>query len=360
MNDGLARAIFGAGCLIRGTPVMRYVEELEVSQWWSEGDIREMQLRKLRSLLAHANEHSPFHRRRFASRGFDCRVGSLDDLKALPSVDRKEMAAHRLEIQNAGNGERLVFSKTAGTTSVPLLFHRSADWDAQHRAAIARGCRWYGIDPWARTALLWSIPPRAAQRLAMRASDFLLNRFRQKSFDLSADTLETFYRSLDGVRCLSGYSSMLYELARYVNQRGGRQRRLSIALVKGTSEKILPHYQSAALAAFGTKIAGEYGSAEAGIISFECPEGSWHVNMDHVIVEVENDEIVVTNLISHTFPFIRYRLGDYVKLRNGSSCPCGRKGPVIEDVMGRAGLRVLGKSETVFPSVAIDQIIKRL
>jgi phenylacetate-CoA ligase len=361
MHANLARVLFGVGCRLRGSPVMRYVEELEESQWWSEADLREMQLRKLRSLLVHAREHSPFYRRHFESNGFDCGIDSLVDFKKLPSVGKNEIAARHREIQNPGPGGRLVFSKTAGTTSIPLRFYRSQDWDAQHRAAIARGLRWYGVDMWTPNAMLWAIPPGTIERVKVRIGDFLLNRFRQRSLDLDGETLEAFYRALGGgVRYLSGYSSMLYEFARHVNERHRGERRQSLALVKGTSEKILPHYQGAAREAFGTKITGEYGSAEAGIIAFECPEGSYHVNMDHVIIEVEDDEIVVTNLVSHSFPFIRYRLGDYIRLAEGTPCPCGRKGLVIEDIMGRSGLRVYGKAGKVFPSIAMDQIIKRL
>ena len=360
MNNGLARIIYFTGARFRGTPVARYLAELEESQWWSEDEIREMQMRKLRSLLEHAREHSSFYRNYFERNGFDCGIGSLDDLKALPSLGKKDMVAHRDEIQNRGLGGRLVFSKTAGTTSVLLSFYRTSDWDAQHRAAIARGYRWYGVDLWMRAGILWSIPPGRRQRLKARASDVFLNRFRQKSFEMNERTLEPFYRRLAKAEYLDGYTGMLYEFARFINERHPGERRLSLKLVKGTSEKIYPHYQEAARKAFGRSITSEYGAAESGIIAFECPEGSLHVNMDHSVVEVENDEIVLTNLMSHSFPFIRYRLGDYIKLKEGFVCPCGRKGLVIDEIVGRVGLRIHGRGGIVFPSVAIDLIIKPL
>lgn len=360
MNAGLARTIYLVGCRLRGIPVPRYLAELEDSQWWSEEEMREAQLEKLRSLLAHARDHSPFYRELFRERGFDCGVRSLADLKALPTLGKKDMVAHRGAIQNEGRGGRLVFSKTAGTTSVLLDFYRTADWDAQHRAAIARGYRWYGVDLWMRSGILWSIPAKRGLRAKARVGDVLLNRFRQRSFEMSERTLEPFYRKLVGATYLDGYAGMLYEFARFVNERHRGERPLALKLVKGTSEKIYPHYQEAAREAFGTKITSEYGAAEAGIIAFECPAGSLHVNMDHVIVEVEGGEIVVTNLLSHSFPFIRYRLGDGVTLKTGFSCPCGRKGLVIDEIVGRVGLRIIGRGGVVFPSVVIDLIIKPL
>jgi phenylacetate-CoA ligase len=360
VNDALAKTIFEAGCRIRGTNVPAYLAELKESQWWSEADLKTAQLAKLRSLLAHAWERSPFYRRHFESARFDCRPGSLDDLKALPSLGKKDVASRREEIQNAGRGGRLVYSKSAGTTSIPLSFYRSRDWDAQHRAAVMRGYSWYGVEPWSRHGRLWAVPAKPSDRLKARVGDALLNRFRQKSFDLNPETLEDFYRRLAGAEYLAGYSQPLYEFARFVNERHAGEGLLALKLVKGTSEKIYPHYRAEARAAFGRSITSEYGASEAGIIAFECPEGTNHVNMEHVIVEIENDEIVVTNLLSYSFPFIRYRLGDFVKLREGFSCPCGRKGLVIDEIAGRVGFKIYGTGDEVFPSVAIDLIMKAL
>jgi phenylacetate-CoA ligase len=360
MNNSLARMIYRAGCRMKGASVLAYLEELKESQWWSGEKHEAVQLEKLRTLLAHARERAPFYREYFERHGFDCEVDSLASFKALPSVGKKEIASHRDAIQNEGRGGKLVYSKTAGTTSVPFPFYRSADWDAQHRAAIARGCSWYGVDPWTRSGHLWSISPRRSLRLKNRFLDFLQNRFRQKSFDLSPKMFEDFYRKLARAEHLAGYTGILYEFARFVNERHAGGEFHGLKLVKGTSEKIFPHYQDAARIAFGQPIRSEYGAAEAGIIAFECPEGSLHVNEEHVIVEIENGEIVVTNLLSHSFPFIRYRLGDYIRLREGFACSCGRKGLIIGDITGRVGLSVYGSGGRVFPSVVLDLIIKSL
>src|SRR5690606_4032961 len=101
----------------------------------------------------------------------------------------------------------------------------------------------------------------------------------------------------------------------------------NLKLVRGTSEKIFEKYQQEAVQAFGRRIVSEYGAAESGIIAFECAEGSMHVNMETCIVEVENGEILVTNLVSRSFPIIRYRLGDYIELDTHTKCLCGREHP---------------------------------
>lgn len=66
-----------------------------------------------------------------------------------------------------------------------------------------------------------------------------------------------------------------------------------------------------------------------------------HINMENVILEEVNGEAVVTNLLSRSFPIIRYKLGDYIKLAPESfKCKCGRAHPVLLDVLGRVGKRL--------------------
>lgn len=358
MSPTLYRTIYIAGSRLRGTPVMPRLRALLESQWLPAESMRLLQLERLNSLLEHAASRSPFYRRIFGEHGLDLPIDSISDLEKLPAVDKRAMRRNEAEIRNGGRGGRLIKSSTSGTSGEPLEFYRDAGWDAGHRAAIARGYSWYGVDPWSRRGLLWGIRRGIGGRVASRAGDILQNRFRGKRFDLSEDTLEDFRRRLAGAELLEGYSSMIYELARHIDRRG--EGRIPLKLVKGTSEKIFPHYHEESRKAFGRPVTSEYGAAETGIIAFECPEGSMHVNMDHVIVEEAEGEIIVTNLISYSFPFIRYRLGDSVKIDFEASCPCGRETPVIREITGRIGGKIVGISGKEYPSLVIYYIIKAL
>ena len=131
-------------------------------------------------------------------------------------------------------------------------------------------------------------------------------------------------------------------------------------MVKGTSEKIFPHYNSEIFEAFGSNIISEYGAAESGLIAYECKYGNMHINMENVIVEEDNGEIIVTNLLSKSFPIIRYRLGDYIKIRsNKFHCECGIRHTIIDEVMGRVGKNVYGL-EKMYPSLVFYNIFKNL
>jgi phenylacetate-CoA ligase len=361
MSEAFFKQVYIIGSRVRRTRVLGYLDRLNESQFWSGELQRRHQLDRLRALLEHAQAHAPFYRARLEKYGIGPgEIETLDDLQRIPPVSKEEILAHRDTIQNDGLGEGLVCSETSGSTGEPLVFYRDLAWDAQHRAAIARGCRWYGVVPWMRSGLLWGIPSNRWRRLHVRFEDFFQNRFRERRFDLSDETLEAFCRRLRGARFLEGYSSMIYELARYMNERRPGGDAIPLRLVKATSEKIYPHYQREAQRAFGRRMTSEYGAAETGIIAFECPTGTMHVNTDHVIVEVEGREVIVTNLLSFSFPFIRYRLGDYVKLREHVVCACGREGPAVDEVSGRVGRRIYGSGERIFPSLTIYYVIDSL
>jgi phenylacetate-CoA ligase len=188
--------------------------------------------------------------------------------------------------------------------------------------------------------------------------DFLVNRFRL--FDYDPEKLQRLLPKLDRVNIIEGYSSMIYELANLIQKQKPAFRELK--LVKGTSEKVYPHYQDVAKEVYGRSIANEYGSTESGIIAFECPHGSMHITMEGVYVEEDPADggIVVTNLQSFSFPSIRYKLGDQIRLAPAAYlCPCGMHSPVILEVTGRIGKKLYGR-ERIYPSLTLYYIFKNL
>jgi phenylacetate-CoA ligase len=159
---------------------------------------------------------------------------------------------------------------------------------------------------------------------------------------------------------VQGYSSMIYNIAKALNADASLPRPGRLKLVKGTSEKIFEAYQEEARKAFGMRIVSEYGAAETGLIAFECPHGSMHVHMEGCHVEVLDGEAVVTNLLSRSFPIIRYRLGDKIELApEDFECACGMKHTVIREVLGRVGKVVHGRTRQ-FPSLVFYYVFKNI
>ena len=72
-----------------GRPTMRYLRELDTSQWLSPSALREVQGHKLRELLRHAHANVPFYRRRMERASVDIDASDpFDALSRLPLLDK--------------------------------------------------------------------------------------------------------------------------------------------------------------------------------------------------------------------------------------------------------------------------------
>lgn len=353
----ISKLIYRAGILARNKKVLTNLEFLLKSQSWSVEELKAYQTDKLKTLLENAYRNSPFYRKKFDDAGLDIKsVKNLSDLASVPFLTKDDVLSNAKDIQINLSDEKMFYSETSGSTGKPLVFYRNQDWDAWHRASIFRGYSWYGIKPWDKNGYLWGYNLAFKRRIKTRFLDLLQNRFRL--FSYQDEEIENFAKKLAGADFLSGYSSMIYEVAKRINSLPVKPE-LKLKMIKGTSEKIYDSYQEEAKKAFGRKIISEYGAAEAGIIAFECPSGNMHVNMETVIVEEIDGEIAVTNLASRSFPIIRYRLGDYIKLDESTSCACGMKHPIIKEVLGRVGKVIYGKKDQ-YPSLTLYYVFKNL
>jgi phenylacetate-CoA ligase len=252
---------------------------------------------------------------------------------------------------------KLFLSDTSGTSGKTLKFYRNEEWDSCNRAAMFRGYSWYNVDPWERNGYLWGYNFDRKEKIKTKIFDFLQNRFRMFSYD--EKEILIFAKKLKYARYIAGYSSMIYEIAKIINKYK-ISNNYNLKMIKGTSEKIYDSYQNEIIKAFGKKMINEYGAAESGLIAFECPEGTMHINIENVLIEEENNEIIVTNLLSKSFPIIRYKLGDYIKLApEDYKCSCGIQHPAIIEVLGRVGKKIEGKNYS-FPSLSLYYVFKNL
>ena len=352
----IQKSIYLAGMRFRNGKIFDCYASLKESEGWSLERLRQNQLDRLKQLLDHAYRNSPHYQKKFDAHGFHpCQLKSLEDLPLVPVTLKEEVLDHCKEIQLTVRGEKMFFSETSGSTGRPLVFYRNQEWDAWHNASVMRGYSWHGVSPWEKNGYLWGYNIAPRKRFKVKMLDLLQNRFRLFSYE--ERQLDAFLKKLESAAFLNGYSSMVYEVARRVNATGSSHR-YRLKMVKGTSEKIYDAYRVEVEKAFGIPIVSEYGSAEGGIIAFECAKGSMHINMETVIVEQVDDEVVLTNLVSSSFPIIRYKLGDYIRLGAGG-CACGMAHPVIEEVTGRVGAVIRGKSNS-YPSLTLYYVFKNL
>jgi len=346
------KIIYLVGEYIKNPLIRKRLDELKQTEYASFDTLEALQLERLKKLLYHARNNTHFYAQRL--KDIDIDHITLKSLKDIPTLTKQDLYKYNKEIHTKYDNKKLIKSETSGSTGEALVFFRTKNWDAYHRAAQLRGYSWYDVNPWDKNIYFWGFNPSLKQKLKMRVLDFLMNRYRIFSFD--EREIKKTIGILQKCSYVEGYSSAIFTLAQSLDKMGLSFDHLK--LVKGTSEKIYDSYQDTIKKVFHAKMTSEYGAAEAGIIAFECPYGNMHTVMENVIVEEVNDKIVVTNLHSYSFPIIRYELGDYIKL-GGYDCPCGRKHMIIEEVTGRIGKKIIGYNSS-YPTLTLYYIFKNI
>lgn len=352
--------IFLLGQRWRNPSLAKIYNSLKQSEKYSLEDLQKMQLERLKDLVSFAYKNSSYYKRVFdIAKVHPDDIQNLTDISKLPLLTKQDLLRYNQEIHTTKivKYSKLFKANTSGTTGQSLQFVRDEYADSYNRASIFRGYSWYNVHPWDFNGYFWGFNFSGLQKIKTRLLDFLVNRFRL--FSYTEKYFLHFIRRIKKAVYLEGYSSMIYQTAKLINERKYPKPK-NLKMVKGTSEKIYESYQEEVQKAFGLKMISEYGAAETGIIAFECPYGNMHLNMEGVVVEEIEHEIVVTNLSMKSFPVIRYKLGDYIELEKSEIfCPCGMKHPVLKEINGRIGEVIYGKRE-IYPSLYFYYIFKNL
>lgn len=363
VNNTMARGVFFALERARREPVGRCLAELRLNERLEPAAIQQLQQNKLQELLRFAFRRNDYFRRRMSS------YESVKDLTSIPVLTKKDLRTDYNQIITPGFN-RLDLVKTSGSTGEPLKFYRDRTVFAHTLASVLRGHAWHGIEVGAKEAMLWGIPAGRTHRMQMRLRDALLNRFRERDYTLDPVVLLEFYQKMlrRGPDYLYGYSSMVYEFALFVMERQLPGRELGLKGVVCTAESIHDYQRAAIERTFGCRVISEYGSAETGIISYECAHGRHHISDDCVYVEILDDDnkpvgvgdvgkVTVTVLHSFAAPIIRYQLGDYASLSD-ETCKCGVNLSLIDQIVGRTSGIIVTPSGRCFHSIVLYYIMK--
>lgn len=353
----LYKVLYKIGVQLRNPSISLHTAFLSESQNWSLEKLKEYQLFKLKELITYSYENSVFYKNHFKENNFHpSQLNKLKDLKKIPILEKLDLIENNSDIHTNWKGKCLT-AVTSGSSGQSLRFQRDESADSFNRATIQKSYLWFGVYPWDLNGYFWGFNFSFLKKMKTSFLDFIQNRFR--IFNYNSHNLKRFVKKINKATYIHGYSSMIYQTAKFINKKGLIKPK-GIKMVKGTSEKIFKSYHDEVIKAFGTKIISEYGATESGIIAFECPEGNMHINMEGVLVEEIDHEIIVTNLQMKSFPIIRYKLGDYIELdKSEFKCKCGRNHKILKEVTGRIGLPIYGNTE-IYPSFTFYYIFKNL
>ena len=322
---------------------------LRDAQWWSAGQIADLQNAKLARLFSIARNHCPFYRERFSALGLRSDGDDqLAELRKLPPIDKTTIRKNLARMTNHTVRGGLYTLNTGGSTGEPLTFYVDRRRMACDKAARMLTHAWYDVLPGDREVYLWGAPAELnAQDRLKQLRDRVTNELLLEAFNMSPARIASYIGQINRFepRSIFGYPSSLSLLAAWCQRNHLPFLGQKLAAVFTTGEVLDDQDRERIQRFFGAPVANGYGSRDGGFIAHQCPHGRMHIMAHHLIVEVVDDkgrlvppgntgEIVVTHLDAHATLFIRYRTGDLgVISHNG--CPCGRRLAILERVCGR-------------------------
>jgi phenylacetate-coenzyme A ligase PaaK-like adenylate-forming protein len=338
-------AIRGRVATIMDARLPEHIERLG----WDDERRHAHQTERLRALLAHALEQSPFHARRLA--GIDPSTFELSDLDSLPTMTKAEMMEGYDELLTDRRLTRaLVEDHLAASTREPSLLLGeyvclASGGSSGLRGVFVQSLAQYGefccsiVRPtMAKLAAFGGAPPGGLTlAVVAAASPVHSTAFGSSTASGTVNAVsipstlpvEEIVARLNELQppAMQGYPSKLVHLAN--EQRAGRLK-ISPFAVTATSEMSTPEDRALIGEAFGVPVVNQFGSTE-GLVGHSAPGEEVLVLADDMcLVEVvDPTKVLVTNLHNLTQPLIRYELNDCFEVVPGD-------GPLRARVKGRA------------------------
>lgn len=168
-----------------------------------------------------------------------------------------------------------------------------------------------------------------------------------------------------GVTGYTGTPSFLHTLltkARELNT----PLKIEVAFVTG--EMLPPSLRAELESDFGVRVLQGYGTADLGLVAYECAEkDGLHLHPECIVELIDigtgqlaepgqPGEIVVT-LFDQAYPLIRFATGDISSWKEPALCACGRTAPKLSGLIGRVGDAVKVKGMFV-RGTQIEGVIK--
>jgi phenylacetate-CoA ligase len=335
--------------------------------------IRHLQLQRLKSIIASALK-TPFYSRRLPSVGINSPddIKTLDDLRRIPFTMKDDLRQNYPKgLLSVDTSEVVRIHTSSGTTGIPTVIYLSAkDLDAatdiMARSITATGagrtdilqnmmsyglftgglCMHYGAE---RVGLM--VIPAAGGNTKRQVS--LMNDFRTTVLHITPSYLLHIHSKL------AEYGVKVEDLALKKAFIGAEPHS------EGTRSKIEELYKIDAYNSYGLSEMNGPG------VAFECVyKNDLHLWEDAYIVEIINPktgqlvpdgqegEVVLTNLIRHAMPLMRYRTRDLAFLHT-EPCKCGRTHRRLSRILGRSDDMLIINGVNVFPS-QIEEVVMKI
>jgi len=352
---------------------------MEIKYWNKEVEtadrekIRQIQLQRLKTIIASALK-TPFYSKRLPSVGVKSPddIKSLDDLREIPFTMKDDLRQNYPKgLLSVDTSEVVRIHTSSGTTGIPTVIYLSAkDLDAA-TDIMARSIYATGAD---KTDILQNmmsyglftgglVMHYGAERVGLmvipaaggntKRQVQLMKDFRTTVLHITPSYLLHIHSKL--AECGVKVSDLALRKA-FIGAEPHSE---------NTRKKIEELYSIDAYNSYGLSEMNGPG------VAFECVyKNDLHLWEDAYIVEIINPktgevlpdgqegELVLTNLIRHAMPLMRYRTRDLAFLHT-EPCQCGRTHRRLSRILGRTDDMLIINGVNVFPS-QIEEVIMKI
>jgi len=345
---------------------MFWNEEIETI---SGEDLQKLQIERLRETILRT-QSVPFYREKFKEFGITPDdIQTCDDVKKLPLTTKKDLQqGYPFGFVAVPMRDVVRIHTTSGTTGKPTVVTYTAQDLDNWSELIARNLTMAGMtsDDVFQNMVNYG--------LFTGGLGFHYGSEKIGAVSIPAGTGNTERQiemlsefGVTAIHCTPSYAMRVAEVA---EEMGATLDKLKIGVfgAEPWSEALRPHLERR----LGVEAFDSYGMSElfGPGVAFECKEhNGLHIWHDSYYVEIidpktgenlppgQRGELVITPLMKHAMPLLRYRTGDITMLIP-EPCPCGR-GMRIARVTGRSDDMLIIRGINVFPS-QIEHVIRQI
>ena len=356
--------------------------ELKIHERYSRQKILALQDKKFRKILKFAYKNSKFYHDLYVSNGIDEKDLDTIELEKIPTVDKNNIMQHFNDvltvddlkikelfefIDESKNPNDLFKNKyhvihTSGSSGkVGIFVYTKKEWDTFY--------------PYITKLFNFKFKKNKAAFIGATGGHFTGNSFISwsekgpirlfcKSLILDVnEPIDEIIRKLNDFQpdILGGYFNILVILAKKQEQ---GLLNIKPKFLTNCGEGVNQKDKEYITKIFNTSMSNLYGFAECVVCGFGKDEYGGIYFMDDIsLIEVKENHILLTNLFNKTEPIIRYRIDDYVKIKNDEKkiLPF----TLVEDIIGRVEFVIWfenneGEMDFIHPLVFTDFYVKGL
>ncbi|MBY0550162.1 MAG: hypothetical protein K2W95_22995 [Candidatus Obscuribacterales bacterium] len=305
--------------------------------------------------------------------GFRNRIVGTDDVRAIwndiPTMSREDIAVSpELFVPDDADLSELIVYRTAGTTGHSLLVPHSARAAAAYQPLLEAGLSKHGVRLSFSSAGVACFLVCAQARTvtyptvlsAWNNAGFAKINLRTEEWH-SADSANKYFNEFAPAFLTGDPISFAEMLRQNIQSNPSAMVSTAVAMSAALKAKLQ--------AKFNCPVIEWYSLTETGPIGYGCPKGAgYHILPHDIFVESldreghpvaagERGEITVTGGRNPFFPLLRYRTGDWGRLRY-NRCMCGSEVPRLEELEGREPVIFRGASAQLVNPVDISSVLR--